>query len=91
MLSIDALREVARRLSSLPTVIAVGLLVIGLGLGLDAYVHLASPADHAAGFGPLEHAAHAVVVVGMALTLAGIVADGVRRTPTGALGPKAGR
>ena len=91
MLSIDALREAARRLSNLPAVIAVGLLVIAIGLGLDGAVHLAAAGDHATGFGPLEHAAHAVVVVGMALTLAGIVTDGVRATKKTAAGPTDGR
>lgn len=91
MLSIDALGEAARRLSGLPIVIAVGLLVIAVGLGLDGAVHLAATGDHAAGFGPLEHSAHAVVVVGMALTLAGIVTDGVRATKQTAADPPSGR
>jgi len=80
MLSIDALRDVARQLSGIPPVVAVGLLVIFLGVGIDLGVHTLAAHDHAdGGFDPSEHMAHLIVVVGMALTLAGVVADGVRR------------
>ena len=80
MLSIDALRDVARQLSGIPTVVAIGLLVIVMGVGIDLGVHTLAVHDHADGaFDPSEHMAHLVVVVGMAITLAGVVADGVRR------------
>jgi hypothetical protein len=50
------------------------------GAGLDLYVHVLPAHDHThAGFEPQEHMAHLVVVVGMTLTLAGVVADGIRR------------
>ena len=79
MLSIDALRDVARQLSGIPTVVAIGLLVIVMGVGIDLGVHTLAPHDHVdGGFDPSEHMAHLIVVVGMALTLAGVVADGVR-------------
>ena len=79
MLSIDALRNVARQLSGIPTVVAIGLLVIVMGVGIDLGVHALAAHDHAdGGFDPSEHMAHLIVVVGMALTLAGVVADGIR-------------
>jgi hypothetical protein len=80
MLSIDVLRDVVRQLSGVPTVVAIGLLVIVIGVGIDLGVHTLAPHDHTGGgFDPSEHMAHLIVVVGMALTLAGVVADGVRR------------
>jgi ribose/xylose/arabinose/galactoside ABC-type transport system permease subunit len=80
MLSIDTLRGVARQLSDIPTIVAIGLLVIVLGVGIDLGVHTLAPHAHVDGvFDPSEHMAHLIVVVGMALTLAGVVADGVRR------------
>jgi fatty-acid desaturase len=78
MLSIDALRDVARQLSGIPTVVAIGLLVIVMGVGIDLGVHTLAAHDHADGFDPSEHMAHLIVVVGMTLTLAGVVAHGVR-------------
>ena len=84
MLSIDALRDVARQLSGIPTVVAIGLLVIVMGLGIDLGVHTLAPHAHVdGGFDPSEHMAHLIIVVGMALTLAGVVAHGVRH----AVGP----
>jgi hypothetical protein len=80
MLSIDTLRDVAHRLNGIPTVVAIGLLVIVMGVGIDLGVHTIAPRAHVdSGFDPSEHMAHLVVVVGMAITLAGVVADGVRR------------
>jgi hypothetical protein len=80
MLSIDVLRGVARQLGGIPTVVAIGLLVIVMGVGIDIGVHTLAPHAHVdGGFDPSEHMAHLVVVVGMAITLAGVVADGVRR------------
>ena len=66
-----------------PLVSLAGVAVIGAGLVIDLVVHLTLPAashEHAhATFSPSEHAAHLVVMVGMALTLAGVVMDGARR------------
>jgi hypothetical protein len=65
-----------------PVLSVLGLLLIGAGLALDVLVHLALPATghhHTTGFSPSEHTAHLVVMVGMALTLAGVVIDGARR------------
>lgn len=72
------------RLVSRPPLLSIaGIAVAGAGLALDLVVHLSLPAvahDHAhAGFSLSEHAAHLVVMVGMALTLAGVVIDGARR------------
>lgn len=65
----------------LPGPTKVGLAVIALGLLLDLTEHgFVSHADDVvvAGFPLAEHAAHLVVIVGMVLVLAGVVADGVR-------------
>ena len=79
MLSIDVVRDVARQLSGIPTVVAIGLLVIVMGVGIDVGVHTLAADDHAdGGFDPSEHMAHLIVVVGMTLTLAGVVGHGVR-------------
>ena len=86
MLSIDTVRNVARQLGGIPTVVAIGLLVIVMGVGIDLGVHAFAPHAHVdGGFDPSDHMTHLMVVVGMALTLAGVVADGVRRQvrPTG--------
>jgi hypothetical protein len=64
-----------------PLVSLAGLVVIGAGLVLDLLVHLALPPSghqHGLGFSPSEHSAHLVVMLGMALTLAGVVIDGAR-------------
>ena len=66
-----------------PLLSLLGVAVIVAGVALDLVVHLALPADgdhHVhAGFSPSEHTAHLVVMLGMTLTLAGVVVDGVRR------------
>ena len=65
----------------LPGPTKVGLAVIGFGLLLDVTEHgFMSHANDVvvAGFPLAEHAAHLVVIVGMVLVLAGVVADGVR-------------
>ncbi|HEX2625271.1 MAG TPA: hypothetical protein VHL56_00020 [Candidatus Limnocylindrales bacterium] len=64
-----------------PVLAKVGGLVIAFGLGLDTFEHTIGHSMHDALIGafPLgEHFAHLVVVVGMVLVLAGIVADGIR-------------
>ncbi len=67
----------------LPWVSLAGLVIIGAGLALNVYVLLTVPtAAHQhghAGFSLSEHTAHLVVLIGMALTLAGVVVDGARR------------
>jgi hypothetical protein len=68
---------------TVPRLAKVGAMVIALGLGVDLAVHtvLHSIHDELLGAFPLqEHAAHMVVIVGMVLVLAGIVAGGVRST-----------
>ena len=65
----------------LPGPTKVGLAVIAVGLLLDLTEHgFVSHANDVvvAGFPFAEHAAHLVVIVGMVLVLAGVVADGVR-------------
>jgi hypothetical protein len=64
-----------------PRLAKAGAAVIASGLLLDLVAHtvLQSVHDELVGAFPLgEHVAHAVVVLGMALVLAGIVADGIR-------------
>jgi hypothetical protein len=64
-----------------PALAKAGAAVMAIGLLLDVVVHtvLHSVHDVLIGSFPLgEHLAHLVVVVGMALVLVGIVADGLR-------------
>ncbi|HET9851700.1 MAG TPA: hypothetical protein VFP56_04250 [Candidatus Limnocylindrales bacterium] len=64
-----------------PWLAKVGAVVIVLGLVFDTAAHtvLHSIHDELIGSFPLgEHLSHLVVVVGMVLVLAGIVADGIR-------------
>jgi hypothetical protein len=63
-----------------PRLSKAGALVIAAGLLLDLVAHtvLHSVHDELIGAFPLgEHLAHLVVITGMALVLAGIVADGI--------------
>jgi hypothetical protein len=64
-----------------PRVAKAGAAVMAAGLFLDLLAHtvLHSMHDVLIGSFPVgEHLAHLVVVIGMALVLAGIVADGIR-------------
>lgn len=66
---------------TVPWLAKVGAVVIVLGLLADVVEHafVSHSYDQFVGAFPLqEHAAHLVVLVGMVLVLAGIVADGVR-------------
>ena len=66
---------------SVPRLAKAGAAVIAAGLLLDLVAHTVAHSihDELIGAFPLgEHFAHLVVVVGMALVLAGIVADGIR-------------
>jgi uncharacterized protein YjeT (DUF2065 family) len=65
-----------------PRLAKAGAALIAAGLLVDLVVHtvLHSAHDELIGAFPVqEHFAHLVVVIGMVLVLAGIVADGVRR------------
>jgi hypothetical protein len=78
-----ALDSVVRSLTgglAVPLLAKAGGAVTAVGLGFDLLAHtvLHSVHDELIGSFPLgEHFAHLVVVVGMALALAGIVADGI--------------
>ena len=64
-----------------PTLTKAGAATVLVGLLADLVEHTLIPHAHdavVAGFAIGEHAAHLVVLVGMVLALAGIVADGVR-------------
>jgi hypothetical protein len=66
---------------TVPLPAKVGAAVVATGLFVDLLVHtvLHSVHDELIGAFPLgEHLAHLVVVLGMVLVLAGIVADGMR-------------
>ena len=64
-----------------PGLSKAGAMVIAAGLLLDLVAHTVLHAvhDELIGSFPLgEHVAHLVVIAGMALVLAGVVADGIR-------------
>ena len=62
-----------------PRLAKLGAVVVAVGLHADLVDHLfvLQPAP-TAGFGPGEHLVHLVVLVGMVLILAGVVAGGAR-------------
>jgi hypothetical protein len=72
-------------LSALPRAAKLGVAVVAAGVLVDAWVHTLGivTAGTPAALIVQQHLAHLVVLVGMVLTLAGIVADGVAhgRTP----------
>jgi hypothetical protein len=64
-----------------PAIAKLGVATLAFGLLFDLVEHtlvFRTPEPTIAGFPLAEHAAHAIVLVGMILVLAGIVADGVR-------------
>ena len=66
---------------AVPRLAKIGAVVIAVGLGFDLTVHTVfhSIHDELLGAFPLqEHFAHLVVLLGMVIVLAGIVADGAR-------------
>jgi hypothetical protein len=72
-----------------PLLSLVGVAAAAAGLVLDVAVHLAaSPHHRQLGFSPEEHAAHLVVLIGMLLTLVGIVLDGARRVTSRVAHPR---
>ena len=79
--SLTQVLELAAGGLPVPRLAKAGAVVIAAGLLLDLVAHsvLHSVHDELIGAFPLgEHFAHLVVVIGMALVLAGIVADGIR-------------
>jgi hypothetical protein len=67
------------RRRSVPGSVRLGAATIGFGVVFDLSAHSFAPIDPAgAGFGPSEHAAHLVVLIGMVAILLGVIADGVR-------------
>ena len=74
----------------IPALTRLGAMVIAFGLVFDLSEHSFDPGT-AAGFSAGEHAAHLVVLVGMILVLAGIVADGVRTAGLKARHGRSGR
>ena len=62
-----------------PRLAKAGVVVVAIGLHADLVDHLfVLRPTPAGGFGPGEHLVHLVVLVGMVLVLAGVVADGAR-------------
>jgi hypothetical protein len=79
MLTIERVKRRYADVAGLPLPSRFGLLLMVAAGAIDVIVPTAS-GDHAGHprFGP-EHAAHLLVVVGMVLVLAGVVAFGARR------------
>ncbi len=82
MLMIEPLRAVLAELGTLPAMSRIGVAVIVIAGLTDVAVHLliAAPTGHEHGAFDAEHLAHVLGVVGMVLTLAGVVVDGVRHS-----------
>src|SRR5688500_16856793 len=82
MLMIERLRAVLAELGTLPAMSRIGVAVIVIAGLTDVAVHLliAAPAGHEHGAFATEHLAHVLGIVGMVLTLAGVVVHGVRHT-----------
>ncbi len=66
----------SRPTRAVPGLTKVGGATILFGFVFDLSEHSFAPVG--AGFTPGEHAAHLVVLIGMVMGLAGIVADGLR-------------
>ena len=64
---------------SLPGLTKTGMATIAFGFLFDLSEHSFAPPT-AGSFTAGEHAAHLVVLIGMVLALAGIVADGLRHS-----------
>jgi hypothetical protein len=55
-----------------------GVLVLGVGAGLDAVVHVRAGSFGAPiGFTPAQHSAHLVILIGMLSTLIGVVLNAI--------------
>jgi hypothetical protein len=80
-------RRAVAEVRALPAASRLGLAVMVLAGLMDVIVHVAGTDAHAAHHGfPLEHAAHLLGVVGMVLTLAGVLIHGARRQLKGRAG-----
>ena len=87
MLVIETLRRaaatVARDVARMPRIVHVGLALAVAAFVLDLAGHLGpQPAHHHDGFHVEEHLAHLVGLIAMAVILAGVVIDGIRRQQT---------
>ena len=74
------IRHRLTELTSLPRLAKAGIGVIAIGVAADAYVHSLGvvTAGTLAALVVQQHLAHAVVLLGMVLTLAGVVLGGAR-------------
>ncbi|MGH2402411.1 MAG: hypothetical protein ACRDE6_06835, partial [Candidatus Limnocylindria bacterium] len=74
---IERFRTVLAELGTLPTLSRIGIVVIVIAGLTDVAVHLliAAPAGHDHGGFAAEHMAHVLGIIGMVLTLAGVVWD----------------
>ena len=78
---LDVTRSLVWTFRRIPTGARLGLIVMGLGIIADLIAHV-DPAlehDHGTVTGP-QVSAHLVVFLGMAVILASVVVDGVRRS-----------
>ena len=83
MLVIQIVRGVYREFRRLPMLTRFGLTLAVAAFIADVLVHLTpAPHHHGGGFRPEEHLAHLTGLVAMAIALAGVVIDGVRRQRT---------
>src|SRR6186997_2349982 len=80
MLLIQAGNRLARDARELPSVTVVGFGVIGLAGVMEALLYLAAgdPGGHQHGSFAPEQGAHLLGIIGMVLTLAGVINDAVR-------------
>ena len=76
------MNDVSRSHPPVPTLAKLGAATIALGLLDDLVEHTMGAAAHAgaAGFAAGEHIAHLLVLIGMVMVLAGVVADGARHS-----------
>ena len=79
--SAASIRQRVIELGTLPRAAKLGVVVIIAGLLVDGWVHTLGvvAAGSALALVVQQHLAHLVVLIGMVMTLAGIVADGVSR------------
>ena len=87
MLTIERTGRVVADLRALPAASRAGLALIVVAGLMDVVVQLVGTDAHAAHHGFLpEHAAHLLGVIGMVLTLAGVLIHGARRQLNGRAG-----
>ncbi len=80
-MSTDTLGKFTGLVRALPRSIKLGLAIVAIGLGMDAWVHLfvgQHAHDTVAGFSLPEHLSHLIVLVGMLVVLGAVLVEGMR-------------